>query len=492
VLVEPNPPECEYRDEYEMFYRHVHSTKASTCPTRLHFFLGDVATVGNVKQQDERYLGYCDVRPTPSRTLSCALIDERAFVPKGSQNHLFLICQKKFEVELGSKVVLSVNAFPYIQQDGHVIRCAQAALASIAMYYGSKDEGREMTGPVFTKLGASVPDGERQVPSRGLVVPQIGLGVARMGFEPVVYDWTKAPEGMRDLQHREQIIYRFLESRIPVVVGIKTEDSYHALVVIGHTFTPDTWQAEALGAYYRTPRSGLIDDYPAYHCSTNWVERFVIQDDNMGPYTLIPSDFLKYYACELVVAPLPPHIYLPPETAEAFVGWLLSNHGDHGDLCSELDEIIAEQRSAGVTQNKETEFWYNEFRTHVRSKEYVLRTSLRDSSQLKEEKLKSPCGDEYSEILRKADWPEKVWQVEISWPLIFTHSRRCCGEVILDPTTPFENSGLNQSWLWMHVPGIILSRSPINNTQRCVVLVGEDPISRHHFTLEIAQKCRDG
>ena len=476
AIIERRPQEREYGDEYEHFYKNVHATKNRTSPTRLHFFQGDVPHLQDLTSHDSRYFGYCDVRPTPSASLSCALIDERAFIPDGSRKHLFLICQKRFRVQLNG-LELSVNAFPYIQQDGHIVRCAQAALASIAMYYE-----RLETGPQFTVIGKQFPSGGRDIPSRGLLVEQIGLGVVAMGFDPVVYDWSKAPEGMEEIQHREQIVYRYLESKIPVFVGVRTGDSHHAVVVIGHTFTPDTWQGEALGAYYSKPKTGLIARYPAYHCSTNWIERFIIQDDNMGPYTLIQSDLLQYGICDLVVAPLPHHIYLLGETAETLVAWLLSPN--HGDICSTLDEQVTEHSRLGKSQHPNTAFWYKEFRKHVQSDECVLRTCLRGSAAWREEKLKEASSSAYADILKSLDLPENIWQVEVSWPTIFTHSRCCCGEVILDPTTPlWDKNWTEQCWLWLHFPGVILYRDLATNKQRGIVLEHEDLVRQHHFTI---------
>jgi len=291
VVVDKAPDEGEYTAEREAFFKNVFSIDNEAQPERWHFFSGAIQALVDISDRDERYLGYCDIRPTSGRSISGALIDCRVFV-KTNRDYLFLTCQRTFDVPFGDGCVLQVRAFPYMQQDGTVVRCAQAALASIARFYDL-----QLNGPDFTKVGARIATGARAIPSRGLDARQIGLGIAEMEREPVVYDYSLLGPEHKEFAHCEQIIYRYVASGIPVLIGIDAGSELHALVVIGHTFTPDSWLAHTRTSYYNRPKTGWT-----YHCSTNWVERFVVQDDNLGPYMLLhPISFstlhVDWYWC---------------------------------------------------------------------------------------------------------------------------------------------------------------------------------------------------
>ncbi len=69
---------------------------------------------------------------------------------------------------------------------------------------------------------------------------------------------------------------------------------------------------------------------------------------------------------------------------------------------------------------------------------------------------------------------------------VFRHSRFLCGEIIIDPTdqiSPGVNT-LDQGWLWMHLPGIVLWRNAKSNKKGARVLQGKDVIRKHRFTCE--------
>jgi hypothetical protein len=394
---------------------------------------------------------------------------------KSNKDFLFLICQRSFDVPFGDGKTLRVRAFPYLQQDGAIVRCAQAALASIARFYGT-----DLTGPDFTKIGAEFPSGARAIPSPGLIPQQMGMGLQQMHFEPMIYEFSSVPPQYKEVVHCEQIIYRYVESGIPVLIGVDAGRQLHALVVIGHTFTPDSWLAHTRTAYYERPKTG----FGAYHCSTTWIERFVVQDDNLGPYMLAPSDFIQYFACKLVVVPLPPTVYLPAEEAEFFAAAFLSP--TEQNVCAVLDKFLEDHAKQGKAQDDDTRFWYGQFRDHAGRQELVLRTSLRDSAAWKRSLQKCEAHADFKNIVEQLPLPERVWVIEVSWPAIFLHGRKCCGEIVLDPTAVMSRNlrALDQVWLWMHVPGIIIHRNGKTGQTGVSVLEGRDTIRPHRRSVE--------
>jgi hypothetical protein len=469
IVIEENPNEEEYKAEYNEFFKNVLSVSDKQTSTRLHFFKGSIKTVEEVLDNDPSYLGYCDLRPTFPASISTAIINLKTFCDPS--RFIYLICKRKFEIPFGEKI-LSVEAFPYIQQDGRIIRCAQAALASISMFYN-----KNFTGPDFTKLTAEVsPTGNRLMPSSGMNSSQIGVAWTKLEKEPEIYAWLdKEEDRFVDIQHREQIIYRYLESGIPVLIGIDAGKGMHALVVIGHTFTPDSWMAQTKTIYYDQLKTGLT-----HHCSTNWIERFIVQDDNLGPYTLVLSDFLQYFGCKIITIGLPKGIYTLAEDAERFVGNLLC--ADIHNITNTFDFYIKRHIDNGMSLHEETTFWYEEFKKHNDDRELVLRTYLKDSKEWKREISFTESYSEYADFLEGIPLPERIWVVEISWPQIFRHQRLLCGEIIIDPTDDIIASipTLDQAWLWMHVPGLVLRRNAKTRERETLVLQGKDTIRFHN------------
>jgi len=471
IVIEEDPQEKEYKTEYEKFYNKVFTVN-SKCVERLHFFEGLIEQLEDIVENDTRYLGYCDIRPLRPPSISGALLDQKIFIKKNNK-FLFLVCKRFFDVPFNGKR-LKVEAFPYVQQDGRIIRCAQAALTSISTFYG-----KEQVGPDFTEIASKIPTGHRAIPSSGMTGQQIGVSLEALGQEAVLYEYWGDDSKDVPLQHREQIIYRYLESGIPVLVGVVAGSEMHALVIVGHTFTPDSWGAQTQTDYFGHPKTGFI-----YHCCTNWIERFVVQDDNLGPYTLILSDFLQYYGCKLIAVGLPPGIYCMAEDAEAFVGDLLCPRMHN--ITNTFDHFREEHLKNKKKFHPETNFWYEEFKKHTRQDELVLRTYLRTAEEWKDAARILDSYSEYEDLLEQLPLPERVWVVEISWPQIFRHCRRLCGEIIVDTTDQITPGipTLDQGWLWMHIPGLVLWRDARSNNKGVRVLEGQDVVRMHRFTCE--------
>jgi hypothetical protein len=88
----------------------------------------------------------------------------------------------------------------------------------------------------------------------------------------------------------EQFVYKYIESRCPVVLIFSTAFSayglaQHVVPVLGHTLNSDMWGPEA-DAYDPYGRLG-------YRPSSFWIDHFVIHDDNFGMYYCLPVGRLK-------------------------------------------------------------------------------------------------------------------------------------------------------------------------------------------------------
>ena len=83
-------------------------------------------------------------------------------------------------------------------------------------------------------------------------------------------------------------IYRYIESRCPVLLIFTTDvTTSHVVPILGHTLNSDMWRPEAETAY--SPASRL----DIFKSASEWVDHFIIHDDNFGMYLCLPVDALK-------------------------------------------------------------------------------------------------------------------------------------------------------------------------------------------------------
>ena len=463
-IVETDPEETEYNKEFDVLFRHITNYRNRPTPTRIHFFkapIKDEAELNSLKKTG--YLGYVDLRPTAPQTSCWALLDKELIVGPSSQ-YIFLTCHKKYRIKVGSKR-FTIDAFPYMQQDGLAVRCAQAALATISNYLDAK-----ITGPDFTeKVKLHSPSADRAIPSAGLTARQICMGIREMGREPLLFDLSSISIEDRASYSPEQHIYHYVESGIPVLIGIQTAAGNHAVVAAGHTFTPDSWMAESESGYYNFPKDGI---------SSNWVRRYVVQDDNFGPYTLAPSELLRG-VCFLIAIPLPPHIYMDGYEATYVSKYILDpeQHNLIGHTYEKLGQLKPQPDFSS-----DVEFWKDELIKAVADKRIVLRPKLLAWDAYKKIALSRANSSVYSYALNKIATPNHVWQVEISWPEIFCHQRLCIGEIVMDASSPVKSglSPIDQGWLLFKIPGALIYRN-LETSQSEINSIPNDPcILRHH------------
>lgn len=96
-----------------------------------------------------------------------------------------------------------------------------------------------------------------------------------------------------------QTVYYALESRFPVILLTKQPFGAkvvgHALTLIGHTLNEHSWWS-----YGTKGRAGLNIEEFEYMSSLIWCDNFIIQDERMGPYYLLPVRFIRYAKDQLL------------------------------------------------------------------------------------------------------------------------------------------------------------------------------------------------
>ncbi len=343
----------------------------------------------------------------------------------------------------------SVVAAPFMEQDGHVGRCAQVALWMASRILSRNRSRREVHLPEITQYAtAYTPTGPR-LPSQGLYWDQMAAAVQNMGYSPLLYH--RAPGWFPD-----GIIYRYVESNIPVVVGLAggggegfgdvAADWGHAVVAVGHRS--------------RRIDLGSIEKGPArYYTPATFVGWYVVNDDQLGPYRLMPTGSNGVTGISIDTE--------TPYDLKDHASFLLALVPEEITLFGEEAEIRAlhfakEQIPEFATDNPQA----LELRAAVDDGTVVLRTFLVDRrSWLRE---RTGCCSLLSEAVqahyRRLELPERFWVVEFSTLSRYNsevgdEQSTVLAEVVVDPTATVEAPAV----LFLNAPGLLISAREARN-----------------------------
>lgn len=229
--------EREYVDrDTNIAYNQTHARAFREYPrrtTRLHFFLGHVNYQDFLREsslQQKTYLGFCVLCPSRPRTIA------RAVLPASGGNSLFdfVPAETEFFVNLAGARLRAVGT-AFVEQDGRVAACASAAAWMSTTILSKKwaDTPAYSVSEItqFATKHSLPPEGSGVSP--GLTVPQILWGLHEMGYEPMVH-------AVRDQYEAKELIYLYVESGIPpiLVTLLPSEDGFHAITALGHTYDP--------------------------------------------------------------------------------------------------------------------------------------------------------------------------------------------------------------------------------------------------------------
>ena len=312
VVIETRYLDLDYRSEYSAYYsrgfRHLPASAR-----RLHFFRAPLRPEQLWEIPDDAgYVGYMVVRPVPLGPVGRTML----LPPPGMENAV------RTAVEEGVTLfgqAFGVKAVPFMQQDAQLDRCAHAAawVCHYTAYRQNLVSRRSMAA--FSMMADQSLGYGRAVPSEGLTVQQLLQLFRQFDLPCAFYDIESLPAippgpgtppnptPTLDASGRQlpagtwdsriiSIASRYLNSRIPVLVGNQTSEA-HAWVLCG---------------YERQTRTGQAD-----------MIRFVRHDDQRGPYLWVNDvladaapDGYQYTPWRFLVVPLPEKVWLSPEPAE--------------------------------------------------------------------------------------------------------------------------------------------------------------------------------
>ena len=254
-----------------------------------------------------------------------------------------------------------------------------------------------------------------------------------------------------------KLIYHAIESRLPVIllIGLSVDQNKkysdqidgHAVVIKGHSFNEHNWWSYGLSFYFDGKKN------LAYLPSSLWCDNFIIQDDNMGPYYLLPVKFLTgdhFYGNSTKKINILRRILNIVSNNRFKNTWLNSpfeiivpySHNmsffKNQVLQIEpwallvLNEFIAYLKAdTDILEKKPFSRYFTKYyndnslilRTYVISKKKYL-THIKDDTKLYDHiEL-----DVFDKIL-----PDFFWMTEISIPELFWINKKKIGEIITDP-----------------------------------------------------------
>ena len=435
IVVERNPECPQYAAECQIQERDCEGLR------RLHFFCkvyGEEELLPGALVA-EAYGGYCDVRPD-SATIASALITERTVIHHHRDGYAFLCCRAHETLRIptsdGSAAELRISGFHYMEKNRRETMCAQAALWGAVKYWREKAGifTVETTLDINKKAGLS--EAEQTVAEeRGLDPFEISHFLGSEGVPHHVRNYAGLT--VEGVKRRGVVIdiYGFLESGCPVIAAVKTVESMHALTFIGHTFDKNSWSAMAEVGYFGA-RVGL------YHPNVTWIENFIVQDDNFGPYYFFPVGKLEEIIAGLVVI-------LPDQAVKVFPFEATNIAVREAVFNRDLIKVLVET-AKGDEFCEENRSWFDEFVRHLEvtcGDGLVLRPILLTGAQV----CKSFKDHEFRdavETLLGEEVDRHFWTVELSWPDIYCFSQAASGMALVDAETG--------QIRMLHVPGIWL------------------------------------
>jgi hypothetical protein len=354
---------------------------------RIHLFskspdeIGDVEHLTrNITQNQDYYLGYFVLRDTKKNSLGTTYINPKAYIGYNKENNYVL---SKYPVHIyGSE--LFVDAFPWMQQDGNVTRCAQVSIWSVVRYFSQKyPKYSEQTAYQISSLAEY---DTRKVPSKGLTVNQISQILSKCGFSSEIYMREYVDKNSKDLFNK--ILYSSIESGMPCIAGL--EDKKHAVVVVGHG------PINSAIKYCRF-KKGIYD-------SSNLVSTLIISDDNYLPYLPI----LYNGRCDSV--------YSIKDIDSIVVPFYNRMY---------LDVIYIYETILPVLED-------NELKLDNKCA-YIRRVFLTSSKSFKMQVNKS-IDEKYKEYCIKSPMPKFIWIIEYAHPEDYGHNKKVFVRILLDAT----------------------------------------------------------
>lgn len=337
----------------------------------------------------------------------------------------------------------------FCQQNNLTSVCAHAALC---MTINNSPSITKLITTEWINETLSIDHDNKQVGSdKGLEPEDVLTVLENAGLKFIWHNFLINPQN-----DYAEYIYRYMEGGAPslLIFTTKKDKPMHVVPVIGHTLNTDIWHAEA-ELHYR--KSNSLNYRPA----SEWVDHFIINDDNFGMYLCLPvnslrkkTKFLKdrEFRAYTAIVVVPNEVITPAWEAEragvSFVRLLL----------------IALQ-----SDNAPLDFWLKQLvdpRTPI-----VARTILLTKSEYKQhlEMEDDFTGTAYSKGEVKAmldGLPKYFYLCEITLPDLYTANKSKIIDFVYTcdkPPTTSEKE-MYKRWMLVRMPGACMKNIKVRKT----------------------------
>jgi hypothetical protein len=390
----------DFSEEYVTYHARLFRPGRRAC-TRIHFFdvpsedldhvvLRDVIDPRKRQRQLKAwahfranrgiYRGFAVCRPTRDVPLGFTVI------PRPPSDGTFgRVLRTTFTVHLLGQD-FKVHGFPFMEQDARTGSCAQAALWSALRYLWAAEGSSWRSVPAITRAATSVPDeiNALSVPSGSGGLQPANMIRAVLSADRFPHYFCSVPaleDGRYVFKWKNEldpiaIACRYLDSEIPVILLVghtssrlamisqSTKDTvrppYEALEVEnGHAIT-------AIG-YYGNPSKNISPAASDDHLhAASWVDGFVIQNDQAGPYLKLPRSLDMttdlsgepthgHYTCGDIfglIIPLPDKVFLRADRAEEYAWMFVTEKAD--ELWNDVGRKISKGQNSNHTLDPKT------------------------------------------------------------------------------------------------------------------------------------------
>lgn len=278
VAIEHKYVDKIYRDSYYMHFSCKHGKYDRFCK-RLFLFDGDVLkdTVQkfsdlDAKKLQKKFVGTIVIRPLKEGKIGRTLINPYFIL---EENNTFLRYAKYSATIYGIR--LRINAFPFSMQDGETTTCAEVTILNLMDYFSRKYSEYKSILPSEIAEIAERNGYERNLPARGLEYQVITKVFGEAGFSPRLY----TRKLFADMSQFKCLMHYYVESGIPVAVGVKVEEKIrHSIVCIGH----GKIQYENIGKKIYAVYDTIVDNYIWLVDTADLCSDYIVMDDGRSPY----------------------------------------------------------------------------------------------------------------------------------------------------------------------------------------------------------------
>lgn len=400
VLLQDAVRDPDFREEFDAFYSKQQKHVSHLC-RRLHFFTTEASVGSGTKDGDSvldfidhtaaidgSYLGFITIRPLRHAPVGATILTDRPTE--------LVTCKDTFPVHIAG-CEFSVTGTPYLQQDNAVGACAQVSIW-VALRTLRKRLGNSAYSPAELTIAANKHLAINRVfPGRdGLTTTQMLEAIRSAGHDPLIVELRDLPPAETARQAAE-FATPYLDSGLPVVLGLNNPTGGHAVVAIG--FTPST----------------VGDEIP---------DQLTIHNDNSGCYLSLPSlpptpDAYALSQAIALITPLPDGICMTAAEAKLLANTAIKFAAPLLLALPPLADFVTNKADPGVQPK------------------FVLRVFLSTRHSFRHwAKTASDIDGATKSIYRRSELPRFVWVAELHQKDVFqrgTHTTRSrLGEIVLD------------------------------------------------------------